>query len=90
MQLVIGHQKFSTQGLPYDDTRPFVKALIEPYTLDACHSASDRPFLMAAERLDAGPLLRLLETWLPSAADRRHLFWDTRCVVFGFPTEPPT
>jgi predicted TIM-barrel fold metal-dependent hydrolase len=83
-----GLQKFSAQSLPFADAQPFVEALIEAYTLDACLWASDWPFLKAAERLDVGPLLKLAERWLPAAADRRRLFWDTPCRVFGFPTMP--
>jgi len=79
-----GLQKFSTRGFPYDDARPFVDALIEAFTLDACVWASDWPFLKAPDRLDIGPLLRLVEQWLPSADDRRRLFWDTPFRVFGF------
>jgi len=79
-----GLQKFSTRGIPYDDARPFFDALIDAYTLDACVWASDWPFLKAPDRLDIGPLLRLIERWLPSADDRRRLFWDTPCRVFGF------
>lgn len=79
-----GLQKFSAQPLPFDDARPFVEALIETYTLDACLWASDWPFLKAAQRLDIGPLLKLVERWLPAAADRRRLFWDTPCRQLGF------
>lgn len=79
-----GLQKFSAQLLPFDDARPFVEALIETYTLDACLWASDWPFLKAAQRLDIGPLLKLVERWLPAAADRRRLFWDTPCRLLGF------
>jgi len=79
-----GLQKFSARPWPFDDAQPYVDALIEAYTLDACLWASDWPFLKAPERLDVGPLLKLVETWLPAAADRRRLFWDTPCRAFGF------
>ena len=81
---ISGLQKFSAQPLPFDDARPYVDALFEAYTLDNCLWASDWPFLKAAERLDIGPLLKLVEGWLPSAADRRRLFWDTPCRQLGF------
>ncbi len=81
-----GLQKFSAQGWPYDDARPFFDALIDAYTLDACVWASDWPFLKAADRLDVGVLLRLIEAWLPSADDRRRLFWESPCRIFGFGT----
>ena len=36
-----GYQKFSAQPLPYEDARPFVMALMDAFTLDACLWASD-------------------------------------------------
>ena len=72
-----GYQKVSALPPPFADTRPFVDALIDAFTLDACLWASDWPFLRAPQRLDVGPLLREVERLLPDAADRRKLFWDT-------------
>lgn len=79
-----GYQKFSAQPPPHDDTRPFVDALLDAFTLDACLWASDWPFLKAPQRLDVGPLLRHLERLLPREADRRKLFWDTPRRWLGF------
>lgn len=79
-----GWQKFSALPPPYDDTRPFVDALLDAFTLDACLWASDWPFLKAPQRLDVGPLLRLVERLLPDASDRRQLFWDTPRRWLGF------
>jgi predicted TIM-barrel fold metal-dependent hydrolase len=79
-----GYQKFSAQPPPYEDTRPFVDALLDTFTLDACLWASDWPFLKAPERLDIGPLLRHIERLLPDARDRRTLWWDTPCRWLGF------
>ena len=79
-----GYQKFSTQPPPYDDVRPFIDALLEAFTLDACMWASDWPFLKAPQRLDVGPLLRQVERLLPDAVDRRKLFWDTPRRWLGF------
>mgnify|MGYP003433313866 FL=1 len=79
-----GWQKFSSQPPPYDDTRPFVDALLDTFTLDGCLWASDWPFLKAPQRLDVGPLLRHVERLLPLAADRRQLFWDTPRRWLGF------
>lgn len=81
---ISGFQKFSTMALPYDDALPYVRALMDAFTLDACIWASDWPFLKAAERLDYGPLLQLIERWLPDANDRRRLLWDTPRRLFGF------
>lgn len=79
-----GHVKYSRQPYPYADTRPYVDALIEAFTLDACVWGSDWPFLRAPERIDYGPLLKLVENLLPDATDRRKLWWDTPRKLFGF------
>jgi predicted TIM-barrel fold metal-dependent hydrolase len=79
-----GYQKFSTLSPPYADTRPFLDALLEAFTLDACLWASDWPFLRAPQRLDVGPLLRQVERLLPEAHDRRKLLWDTPRRWLGF------
>jgi predicted TIM-barrel fold metal-dependent hydrolase len=79
-----GYQKFSAEPPPYGDAQPFVHALIDAFTLDACMWASDWPFLKATERLDVGPLLRAVERLLPDPADRQRLLWDTPCRLFGF------
>ena len=79
-----GHQKFSALAPPFADTRPFIEALLDAFTLDACLWASDWPFLRAPQRLDVGPLLRQVERLLPDAADRRKLFWSTPRRWLGF------
>jgi predicted TIM-barrel fold metal-dependent hydrolase len=79
-----GLQKFSALPPPHADTRPFLEALIEAFTLDACLWASDWPFLRAPHRLDVGPLLRQIEGLLPAVADRRKLFWDSPRRWLGF------
>ena len=79
-----GHQKFSALPPPHGDTRPYLDALLEAFTLDACLWASDWPFLRALQRLDVGPLLRGIERLLPDPTDRRKLFWDTPRRWLGF------
>ncbi len=79
-----GYQKFSLEPPPWDDTRPFVDALLEAFTLDACMWASDWPFLKATPRLDVGPALRAVERLLPRAQDRAKLLWDTPRRWLGF------
>ncbi|HET9977565.1 MAG TPA: amidohydrolase family protein [Burkholderiaceae bacterium] len=79
-----GWQKFSALPPPYEDTRPFVDALLDAFTPDACLWASDWPFLKAPQRLDVGPLLRHVERLLPREDDRRRLFWDTPRRWLGF------
>lgn len=79
-----GYQKFSALPPPYEDTRPFLDALLDAFTLDACLWASDWPFLKAPQRLDVGPLLRFVEHLLPREEDRRMLLWDTPRRWLGF------
>jgi predicted TIM-barrel fold metal-dependent hydrolase len=82
-----GWYKFSNEPYPHRDVWPFIQALMDVFTLDACVWGSDFPFLRAAERLDYGPLLTLLDRLLPDAADQQKLFWDTPRRLFGFAPE---
>jgi predicted TIM-barrel fold metal-dependent hydrolase len=79
-----GYEKFSREPYPYTDVQPYVRALIETFTLDACVWASDWPFLKATKRVDYGPLLKLVEKLLPAEHDRRKLLWETPQKLFGF------
>jgi predicted TIM-barrel fold metal-dependent hydrolase len=79
-----GYSKFSRQPYPYLDTRRYVDALIDAFTLDACVWGSDWPFLRATQRLDYGPLLTLVEHLIPDASRRLLLLWDTPRKLFGF------
>lgn len=79
-----GPMRASRQVAPYDDMLPFVRALIAAYGPDALVWGSDWPFLRCAERMDYGPLLALLERWVPSAADRRRVLCGTPARVFRF------
>lgn len=79
-----GFQKFSSQRPPFTDTLPYIDALIDAFTLDACLWASDWPYLRAPQRLDVGPTLRLIERLLPDENDRRRLFLDTPRRWLGF------
>ncbi len=81
---ISGFQKFSAEAAPHRDAEPFVRRLVDAFTLDACLWASDWPFLKATQRLDYGPLLKLVEHWFPDVADRRRLLWDTPRRLFGF------
>lgn len=72
-----GYQKFALQPPPYEDAKPFVRALLDAFTPDACMWASDWPFLRSPVHLDVGPLLRQFEQIVPDAADRRRIWWDT-------------
>jgi predicted TIM-barrel fold metal-dependent hydrolase len=79
-----GWYKFSRQPYPHPDAWPYIRALAEAFTLDACVWGSDWPFLRAAERLDYGPLLTLVEMLFPKESDRQRLFWETPRRLFGF------
>jgi predicted TIM-barrel fold metal-dependent hydrolase len=81
---VSGFSQFSKERYPYDDVRPFVDALLAAFPLDACMWGSDWPFLRAKERMDYGPLLTLIERFVPNAADRKKLLWETPRRLFGF------
>ena len=81
---ISGYPKFSRQSYPFEDCWPYVRAIVEAFTLDHCMWASDWPFLRAAERQDYGPLIELAGMLFPDAADRRKLFWETPRRLFGF------
>jgi predicted TIM-barrel fold metal-dependent hydrolase len=78
-----GWQKFSAKA-DMSDVKPFVYALAEAFTLEACVWASDWPFLKATSRVDIGPLLSTLELWFPQTEDRNRLLWETPRKLFDF------
>lgn len=79
-----GFVKFSQEPAPYADTRPFVEALVEAFTLEHCLWASDWPYLRAPVRVDYGVLLAVTLALFPDAHTRRTLMWDTPRGLFGF------
>lgn len=79
-----GLQKFSRQDFPHLDVRPFVDALVSAFGPERCVWASDWPFLRAESRVDYGPLLRLLDEFLPDPKVRRAILWDTPRKLFHF------
>jgi predicted TIM-barrel fold metal-dependent hydrolase len=79
-----GYAKFARRPFPFEDTWPFVRAIVDAFTLEDCLWASDWPFLRAPQRQDYGPLVDLAEILFPGAADRRRLMWDTPRRLFGF------
>ena len=79
-----GPFRYSHQAWPYAECEPFVEALIGAYTLDNCVWGSDWPFVRLPQRFDYGPTRQLLDRWIPDAADRRHVLWDTPRRWFGF------
>jgi predicted TIM-barrel fold metal-dependent hydrolase len=79
-----GYSKFSRRPYPFEDTWPFVRAIVDAFTLDHCMWASDWPYLRAPQRQDYGPLVELAETLFPDPAERRTLLCDTPRRLFGF------
>jgi predicted TIM-barrel fold metal-dependent hydrolase len=83
-----GYAKYSREPHPHADAWPYVRALVEAFTLERCLWASDWPFLRAPERVDYGPLLKLVETLFSDERDRAKLLWQTPQRLFGFRHEP--
>lgn len=81
---ISGYLKFARLHYPFEDCWPFVRAIVDAFTLDRCMWASDWPFLRASERQDYGPLVQLVGQLFPDAKDRRRLFWDTPNRLFNF------
>ena len=79
-----GFVKFSREPAPHEDVWPFVRALVDAFTLDRCLWASDWPFLRAPTRVDYGVLLAIAGALFPDASDRRKVLWDTPRRLFGF------
>jgi predicted TIM-barrel fold metal-dependent hydrolase len=80
--------KLSRMSFPHEDAWPYVRVLVEAFTLDACVWGTDWPFLRAPERIDYGTLLKLIERLFPDADDRRKLLWETPRALFGFDVMP--
>ena len=80
-----GYAKFARTPYPFEDCWPYVRALVEAFTLGRCLWASDWPYLRAHERQDVGPLVRLVETLFPEPDDRAALLWETPRKLLGFP-----
>ncbi len=79
-----GYSKFAAKPYPFEDAWPYVRAIVDAFTLDHCLWASDWPYLRAPQRQDYGPLVELAGVLFPDAADRRKVFWDTPKRLFGF------
>jgi len=79
-----GFAKFSREPPPHRDMWPFVRALVDAFSLEHCMWASDWPHLRAPSRVDYGVLLALALTLFPNASDRRKVLWDTPRKLFGF------
>ena len=82
-----GPFRFSRAPYPYADVDPFIDALLDAFTPDRCVWASDWPFLRAPARLDYGPVLALLERWVPDAATRNTVLVEAPKRAFGLGRE---
>jgi predicted TIM-barrel fold metal-dependent hydrolase len=79
-----GYVKYSKTLSPHADVHAYLAELIAAFTLDACVWGSDWPFLRAEPRIDYGVLLQMIVKLLPEPGDRRKLFWESPCALFGF------
>lgn len=82
---ISGEVKFANSPFPFDDTRPYVDALLRAFGLEHCLWASDWPYLKAPFRLDYGPMLKRWERHF-SPAERRQIMWSNPLRLFGFDT----
>ncbi|CAM5191807.1 4-sulfomuconolactone hydrolase [Castellaniella defragrans] len=76
--------KYSNEPYPFEDTKPYLHALLDAFSPRRCMWASDWPHLKAPERLDYGPLLTYAQALMPDPAVRRQVMWDTPFQLFGF------
>lgn len=79
-----GPFRFSQEAPPFRDALPFIATILETFTPAQCCWGSDWPYLRAAARLDYGPELRWLASWVPAEADRHAILCATPRRVFGF------
>lgn len=79
-----GYAKFSEEPYPHHDAEPYVRALVDAFTLDRCMWGSDWPYIRAPYHIDYGMMLRLVERQFPDAGARERLFWHTPAALFGF------
>lgn len=78
-----GFAKFSIQGFPFDDVKPFVQALAREFGLSRCLWASDWPYIKGAHRLDYGPMMALYVQLL-SLPECEQIMWHSPRTQLGF------
>ncbi len=81
---ISGLVKCSTTRYPWEDSWPYVQAILEAFTPERCMWGSDWPFLRAPERIDYGLTVALVDHLIPDPDDRRKVLWDTPARLFGF------
>jgi predicted TIM-barrel fold metal-dependent hydrolase len=79
-----GYVKFAGEPYPHPDIHPFLDALVDAYTPDACMWASDWPNLRAPGHMDYGLQLKFVERLFPEPADRHKVLWKTPNALFRF------
>jgi len=79
-----GMAKFSQEPFPFEDTRPFVYALLQAFGENRVIWGTDWPFLKASQRIDLGALLMLYAQWFPDPTVRAKLFRENAERLFGF------
>lgn len=79
-----GLVKFSREPSPHRDAWPYVRALVDAFTLRRCLWASDWPYLRAPTRVDYGVLLKLALELFPDPTERRLWMWENARRLFGF------
>ncbi len=80
---ISGYAKFSKDGFPFADTRPYTELLVKNFGLQNCVWASDWPYLLAPYRLDYGPMLKMFAADF-SESERRTMMWDAPKRHFEF------
>ena len=78
-----GFAKFSRDGLPFNDVRPYVEALAKNFGLQRCLWASDWPYLKAPYRLDFGPMLALYAN-LFDISECEQIMWHSPKALLEF------
>ncbi|MEJ5056754.1 MULTISPECIES: amidohydrolase family protein [unclassified Pseudomonas] len=81
---ISGMQKFAAHDHLEEQSRAYVRELLQAFGPDACVWGSDWPFIREQSRVDYGPLLKLAEHLIPDASVRRKVMWDTPRRLFGF------
>jgi predicted TIM-barrel fold metal-dependent hydrolase len=83
-----GYAKFSRDAWPHRDAWPFVLALKEAFGVGRCLWASDWPFIRAPERVDYGPLVKMVELLLPERDERELVLWGNAGALLVFDSIP--
>lgn len=79
-----GPFRFSRAGYPFSDTIPYMRKVVETFGASRCVWGSDWPFLRMSPRIDYGPTLSALESWIPDENSRNQALWTTPARIFGF------